>query len=190
MSDSHNEGPTENQLSEKSKTDTFLHVIERLVEFTVLTAVWVASIALFVLFIINVPAIYTYEVAAVNTILLGLFPGAEVTAAAVLAAIPWVAICVVGVVITVGTIVITILGNDPIGWLDREIERLKRLCPLFGSGLSLSAWLECRSRLSALRTVYWALLISIGVTVINVLVIYGLLGRGLPPPPIPPIPPF
>ncbi len=181
-----------NEQTEKTGGDKgIIQGLIRFIEFIVLTGFWIASIVLAVLFIINIPKIFSFEMVALNTIIYGLYPEATVSAAAVLAAIPWVAICLVATVITVGTIVVTILGNDPIGWLDREIERLKLACPLLSPPLpggGLSAWVACRSRLNVLRMAYWGLFISFGVTAINILVIISRLGAGLPAPPVPPFP--
>ena len=158
----------------------------RVLEYAWLHFFWLAMIGLTALFLLRSPVLFQYESVALDTLLVGLNVKSAVPAAALIAAIPWVAVCVLATVITVGTIVITILGNDPIGWLDREIVRLKTLCPLFGSTLAWNAWLACRSRLAGLRTVYWMLVLAIGVTAINILVIITLLVKGLPPLPSPP----
>lgn len=167
------------------------HLLTLGLQWVLMSVLMIGVMVTLVLFLVNIVDIYFFEVAALNTIVLGSFPEANIGAAAILAAIPWVAICVVATVITVGAVVITVMGNDPLGWLSKEIDRLKAQCPLFGpSTLGWGAWFECRARLSALRTAYWGLVLAIGITIINVIVIVGLLGRGLPTPPVPPMPPF
>lgn len=146
----------------------------RSAEFAVVHFFWLASMVAAALFVFNIPTLYRHETMALDTVRAGLAVEGVIpplAPALILAASVMLVVCLLATVITVGGIVIQILGNDPIGWLDREIERLKASCPLFGSTLPLSAWLACRSRLSALRTVYWAFLLSVGVTTINVLVI-------------------
>jgi uncharacterized membrane protein len=166
-------------------------LLTRLAGFAFFTFFWLSSMVLLALFLFNLPQIYGFEVVALDTIIGGIYPGTTITAAAILAAIPWVAICVIATIVTVGVTTLTIYGKDPLGWLDREIETLKRMCPLSAPGQpTMIAWLDCRSRLSGMRTAYWGIWLCMGVTTVNIVVLIERFTGPLPLPPRPPVLPF